>query len=266
MVIMPAAYRFETDMRDDVVSWMHIGEGLDVVVDEVEGVQGVPDLIGASADIEILTGRLISDRRPPCRRLEIEVMQLLATPLREDVLKERLQQMGSWEWRYWLSTYLQPLIASGWVCVDVPNASCSEGREWRAAPGFSDPFSSLVAVSLKLSDWSRGRWQAWQCASYVDRSYLALPAEKISPAARRGVAEVGAGLLSVSPGLVEVVHSPRAERTMNHMGRRMVTERMLIALRDRGARRGRPAGSQGGLGRRPWTRVGSKEKPVSGLA
>jgi predicted RecB family endonuclease len=58
--------------------------------------------------------------------------------------------------------------------------------------------SGLWAIEVKLRDWRRGMGQAYLNAAYVDRSYLAMPANVRRRLDEDALAELGVGLIEFS--------------------------------------------------------------------
>jgi hypothetical protein len=253
---MARTFGAETELREDVVSWLAGVPGCDVIVDEVEGLQGIPDLVGGRAKPDVLSSRLGQAHLPVCRPWEVCVMRALEGHTLEADVRRALPG----PWQRWKKDQIRELQLAGWVahdCDDIPGDH--PGRRWWIAADFEDPFRRVMAVNLKVRFGRSGVLQAFRCTHYVDASYLALPAEAVTRTAKSEVAPLGVGLLAVGKSGAEVVVEPVHGRLWDHQTRRLIAERMLMALRypQYATRR---AGTPGGVGKRCWTVLRQQER------
>ena len=247
---MAATYRREHDLREDVVSWLKDYCECDVVVDEVEGVQGIPDLVGTQASPQALAERLAQPLVPVCRPWELYVLWMLGPSLLESELAALLPGPP---WRRWRRREIQELIRLGWLTHDSADIEGDHPqRRWRATASFEDPVGRLIAVHLKVRQGRPGLIQALQCTGYVDDTYLAMPSECITATCRTEAARAQIGLLAVRPGAVEVLLEPSRQGAWSAHTRRLIAERILLSLRHPELAP-REAGTPGGPGVRAWT-------------
>ncbi len=236
-------------MREDVIRWLSSQPLADLIVDEVEGLRGVPDLVAATVMADVLTARLTMSLNPVCRPWDAYVLQTIGS----GITQEDLRHLLAGDWKAWRRTCLARLIKQGWIAHDGGPEN-DDSRTWLAVDGFDNPFTRLTAVNLKLRDWRSGFWQAKHCSTYVDASYLVLPVAAISEECLQSMQKGGLGLLGLQDSGVTEVVAPQPAPWVDTLTKRTVSERLIAAVRypELSARR---AGSPGSPGVRVWNKM-----------
>lgn len=208
----------EVDMAAPVARWLQLVGG-SCVGHEVTVGYGVADLVAGLGD----GARLRNRRRqagPVAKFIQLAVLEFCTSCRTLDDLRE-------WAPRGLSSLRreaLDPLLDQGLLVL--------AGSRYRTRVRPKDPFDELIAVELKLRDARRGIAQANAYRTFADRSYLALPRERIRSDTLDAARQAGVGLLAVGPSEVEVFVAAPDQSTSTPARRRIASERVLEASMD----------------------------------
>lgn len=225
-------FAHEVDMAAPVEKWLKAVGGT-CVGHEVTVGYGVADLVAGLGD----EARLRNRRRqadPVSKSIQLAVLDYCSSFRTIDELRD-------WAPRGLSSLRreaLDPLVDLGLLAI--------AGTRYRTRVRPKDPFDELVAVELKLRDVRRGVAQATAYRTFADRSFLALPVERISASTLDACRHAGIGLLGVNRRFVDQLVDPPAESLSTPARRRIASERVLEASRDSSRLAGSPAPSLAG--------------------
>jgi hypothetical protein len=237
-------FRFETDMAAGAIAHFLTSPALYVGAELEIGVRA-PDLCFGRANQTVLDARL-SGGFALASDLEVRLVERLGA---QGASTSELRAWAPWGWRNLREGALASLAARGVVsCID---------EHWYVALDARAPFSELVSVELKLTNWRHGLRQAWQNRSFAERSWLLLgncaPPEAVALA--RSI-EVGLARLDPS-GAVDEIVAPIAAVAVCPTAKRLAGEALLAQLleqrqpgiQERWPLAGSPRGRQLGVGR-----------------
>ena len=225
-------FTYEVEMAALVERWLRTVGG-SCVGHEVTIGYGVADLVaGLGDEMRLRNRRRQAD--PVVKSIQLSLLDYCVSFRTIDELRE-------WAPRGFSSLRkeaLEPLVQQGLLVL--------AGARYRTRVRPKDPFDELVAVELKLRDARRGIAQASAYRTFADRSYLALPRPRVRADTLRDARAAGIGLLAVDPAGAEVLVDPPRESTSMPARRRIATERVLEASRDKTRLAGSPAPSLAG--------------------
>lgn len=107
------------------------------------------------------------------------------------------------------------------------------GGRLALSPALRDAYTDIIAVELKLDDWRRADAQAERYRTYADRSYVALPAERITAKIEEFFSRGSVGLIAVEETARIVVPARLAPPT-EPWRRVLVSEELFARLMARG--------------------------------
>jgi hypothetical protein len=229
-----SAFETEMAMAQPVRSWLCSQPCVSAVVDEINAGYGIADLVAG----EGTNGEL--ERRTNLAGAITNVHQLrlllLAT---SDTSEMQLREWAPVSWPSLRAQAIEPLIGAGLL----EKRSVGMDTVYRATVDLFDPFKGLVAVELKLRDWTRGVAQATRYRIFAERAYLALPFGQIRDAAVAEARRNGIGLLAVNAESVDVVEEAPRHVPFQATRRRRASELMIQAMaNDQHPRAGSPRG------------------------
>lgn len=214
-------FRREVELGPHVISWL--GSFCEVVAEEVDAGHGIADLVGGVSGptyLDVDPESLVIDE------LQLLLMQRCATGAHIDELRE----WAPWGWRGLCRRALEPLVDRGLLVTDGDViTTVAEPR---------NPFVEVVAVELKLRDWRRGLAQAGGYRLFANRTYLALPAERVTPETCAEAERNLVGVLAIDyQGDVEVAAECVSREPLRPRGRDLVVQRALAGAAAPGTRR-----------------------------
>lgn len=223
-------YTAEVQLAEPVRAWLNAQDGVVALGDEVDAGRGVADLVaGFSSDARLPTRSTFSN--PLALSVLDKAQELIAEP-----------QLRAWAphgWRSLERQVVEPLIAGGHL--EVFYSPMDSTPSYRATLNATDPFSSLVAVELKLKDWRRAVAQAGRYRLFAERSFVAMPATVMSAKLETEARRNRVGLLAIdSAAGVEVVLEAPESGPLQPARRRWAAEQLLSTVR---APKNRVAGS-----------------------
>ena len=175
-------YRYETDLARPVEAFIRTRLGPADIAHELSFGRFAPDLVvGCRAE----TFHLRAEGQPPvCDAMMLRLLDFLQD---EGASDTELRKWAPWGWRG-LRRALEPAVEAGLVYTRA-------GR-WYADP-VANPYESLIAIELKLTDWRKGLVQARRNRGFASESWLVLASD--SPQEMQlTAAELGLGLLVAS--------------------------------------------------------------------
>jgi len=213
----------EVELAKPVEQWLR-RQGSSCVAHEVVSDYGIPDLVAGVGAPELLKRRRrqslpITD---PSQLAFIEFCQIRRT-------EQEVRDWAPRRYASFASRTLEPLLNLGILHENSTGV--------RSRKNILDPFDSLIAVELKLTASKRGFAQALSYRLFAEKSYFAVPATKISKLSEQRARELGLGLLGVTEFGCEVVVPPSEESIATKTRRRVTSERLIEASRDRTGRR-----------------------------
>jgi hypothetical protein len=216
---MDATFTAEVQLGGPVHAWLETFDGRRDVVHELDAGCGVPDLVAGRR----LTGAYPAQRPTVSDQLQLRVLQMCQGGLSESDLR----QFAPHGWRALRKRAVEPLMESGLLT----SVGSGTHRSFVAQVGVEDPYVDLVAVELKLRDWRRAVGQAVRYRVFAERSYVALPAQRVSLDVVREATRAQVGLLAVDGALrvEEVVTAPFAA-ALQPARRRWASECTTAAL------------------------------------
>lgn len=210
-----APFVSESELAAPVEAWLR-QVGSSCIGREVEVGFGIPDLVAG-----VGTGRSLKNRRrqagPITNAIQLAVLEFCKVTRTESELRE------------WAPNGFYELNRRALARLIKDDLLVASAEKFRSRVNPKDPFESLIAVELKLSDVGRGLAQAHAYRAFADVSYLALPAPKVTPPTMARAREIGVGLLAVHRGLVEETVEPDPESFATPGRRRMASEQTLAA-------------------------------------
>lgn len=225
-----STFAAESDLAAPVRTWLAALPGVVGVGEEIDAGSGIADLVaGLAEDLALPTRPLFPDP------FAVHVMEAS----RDTIAEEELRRWAPNGWRSLRQRVLEPLLADGQL-----RATQHEGVNdtlYTAAIYVGDPFSSLVAVELKLRDWRRAVAQAGRYRLFAERSYVAMPVARMTPGLQAEARRNRVGVLAVhTNGDVDEVEPAPVGGPLQPSRRRWASEQLLGALRHPSVR---PAGS-----------------------
>ena len=230
---------FETEMAmaQPVRSWLHSQPCVSTVVDEINAGYGIADMVageGTEADLERRTNLVGAITNIHQLRL-----LLLAN---SDTTEAQLREWAPVAWPSLRGQAIEPLMSAGLLAKRTVGADTI----YKATVDVFDPFKGLMAIELKLRDWTRGVAQATRYRMFAERAYLALPSKQIKDSSIAEARRNGIGLLAVHAESVDVVEEAPRQVPFQASRRRRASELMIQALADvqhprAGSPRGRTA-------------------------
>lgn len=213
------AFEREVELGPHVHRWL--ARFCTEVVEELDSDAGVADLVGAvlapsAADAAI-------DVTPVVDVLQLSVLDRCSSGATEQELREWAPS----GWRRLRSRAVDPLVDLGMITV-------SDGW-FHTATQPSNPFDELVAVELKLRAWNRGIAQAGAYRTFANRTWVAVPAARITAALIGHAAHNTVGVLAIHrDGSIEEIAAASSRKPLRPRSAEVVAQRIL-------ARRGEPA-------------------------
>ncbi|WP_457253602.1 hypothetical protein [Pedococcus sp. P5_B7] len=226
---MAHPFTAEVQLAAPVQHWLETFDGPRAVVHELDAGWGVADLVAARrAD-----GSTTRDRRAVNDQMQLLVLEACRVTRTESDLRE----LAPHGWRSLHVRAVRPLVEAGLL----REGARGKDRTYLSGLQVTDPFADLVAVELKLSNWRRALAQAVRYRIFAERSYVAMPYERVGELLIREARRVGVGVLAVAvTGVVDEVVGTAARAPLQPARRRWAGERTLSALQSPSPR---PAGS-----------------------
>lgn len=220
-----SSFSTEVQLATPVRAWLSRQRGVLGVGDEIDAGYGIADLVaGYSTHLSLPTRPTFLDP------LAVGVLELA----RDSVSETDLRDWAPHGWRSLQRRVVEPLLMDGHLRV---KRSRDGDPIYIAAVKVTDPFTSLVAVELKLRDWRRAVAQAGRYRLFAERSFVALPTPSVNAALQAEARRNRVGVLAVSDdgGVAVVVAAPRSG-PLQPLRRRWAAEQLLGALRHPGDR------------------------------
>lgn len=230
-----ANFAVESELGPAVHAWLGAGRDVAAVVDEIDAGTGIADVVAAHAENPYQPRRAaIADP------VQLRVLELTQGPTPEAALRAWAPQ----GWRS-LRTHVINLIHAGQLATHL--GSSEDGHpepSYIATVDTTDPYSYLTAVELKLRDWRRAIAQAGRYRLWAERSYVALPADRVNNAVIAEAARNRVGVLAVHGSaecawVTAELDSPTAA-AIQPQRRRWASEQVLAEVREPSSR---PAGA-----------------------
>ncbi|MCT1522075.1 MULTISPECIES: hypothetical protein [Dietzia] len=215
------SYTAEVQLAEPVRAWLNAQDGIVAVGDEIDAGRGVADLVaGFSGDAWLPT------RSTFANPLALSVLDKTQVP----IVESQLRAWAPHGWRSLKRQIIEPLVAGGHL--EAFYSEEESAPSYRATLNAADPFSSLVAVELKLKDWRRAVAQAGRYRLFAERSFVAMPVTVMSANLETEALRNRVGLLSIdSAGGVEVVLEAPTSGPLQPLRRRWAAEQLLSAVR-----------------------------------
>jgi hypothetical protein len=225
----PTAFNAEAQLGQAVHTWLKTGRDIVSIVDEVDAGTGIADVVAAHSHSFSLPRR-----RAVANPLQLRVLELTQDPTPESVLRAWAPQ----GWRG-LRHRVVELVDAGYLAVEP-----GDDPLYTATVDVTDPYTQLTAVELKLRDWRRAIAQAGRYRLWAERSFIALPADRVTDAVTTEALRNRVGVLAVhgsaeAAWVSSVLDSPTAQ-ALQPQRRRWAAERVLAQVREPSAR---PAGA-----------------------
>lgn len=219
-------YTAEVQLAEPVRAWLSAQEGIVAVGEEIDAGRGVADFVaGCSSDARLPT------RSTFANPLSLRVLDKTQEPIAES-------QLRAWAphgWRSLERQVVEPLVADGHL--EAFYSEEDSALSYRATLDAADPFTSLVAVELKLKDWRRAVAQAGRYRLFAERSYVAMPVTVMGAKLEAEALRNRVGLLAIdSAGGVEVALEAPTSGPLQPRRRRWAAEQLLSAVRAPGTR------------------------------
>jgi hypothetical protein len=228
-----------------------------VAVFEVQSAAGVPDVVAAVFDHDVVAAR--TDAGFVTDAAGLTALLALSDALGEGRALDaaRVAAAAGVTASYVRSRVLPGLVARGLAVMTAP------GR-WTAVSPYRSPASSLVTVEAKLRDWRRGLGQAARHAAGADAAWLVLDDACTGPAVVRAdwFRAAGVGLAGLGQdGAVRLLLLPSGADVLR--ARRELLAERLADLRRSGAVSG-PVGRVFGRNLMPSTGADPRHAGVPG--
>lgn len=239
----PGTFTAEAELGSPVRAWLSgataglsgcVLHDVAIVADEIDAGAGIADIVAGHT-----TTRQLPLRRAITDPTTLRLLEFTKTPTPES-------QLRAWAphgWRGLRQRTVAPAIAAALLTVDETEAPRTNFDEpvYTAALDVDDPFESLTAVELKLRDWRRAIAQAGRYRLWAERSYVAMPAQRLTEATITEALRNGVGLLAVhgSPGeasVTLVLEAPTAA-PLQPQRRRWASEQVFSSAREPSTRR-----------------------------
>jgi len=217
-VAMTAPFTAESQLAEPVRAWLRDQPGVLAVGDEIDAGSGIADLVAGCSDELALPTRAAFSGSTATRLLELT---------QETMSEADLRSWAPHGWRSLNQRFVLPLVGDGLLTV----ATDDDETTYTAAVIATDPFTSLVAVELKLRDWRRGVAQAGRYRLFAERSYVALPAGRMSDSLVAEARRNQVGVLAVTIHEVTVVEPAPVAGPLQPLRRRWASEQLLASLR-----------------------------------
>lgn len=214
-------FRREVELGPHAISWLE--SFCEVVAEEVDAGHGIADLVGGVGGqtcFDIDQESLVIDE------LQLLLMQRCAAGAHVDELRE----WAPWGWRGLCRRALEPLVDRGLLVAN--------GEVITSVVEPQNPFVEVVAVELKLRDWRRGLAQAGGYRLFANRTYLALPAGRVTAETCAEAERNLVGVLAINDrGDVEVAAECANREPLRPRMRDLVAQRALAGSAAPGTRR-----------------------------
>lgn len=207
----------EADLGEPIRAWLQ-RESFFRVAEEVDSEKGIADFVVGVARPAVVARRL-SECRPVPDALQLALLDRLSSPVSEC----ELRAWAPWGWQGLKGRALGPLLDVGLI------AMTADGR-YVATAVPEAPFSSLIAIELKLRDARRGLAQAARYRLFAHQAYLAIPVRRVSERALFEAKMHRVGIIGIhSPTCVEVVLDAPRDCPLQPTRHRLMMERLLAA-------------------------------------
>ena len=220
-----APFTAESQLAAPVRAWLRDQPGVLTVGDEIDAGSGIADLVaGCSGQLALPTRAAFPDATAT------RLLEIAQTTTHESDLR----LWAPHGWRSLNQRVVRPLVAAGLLTV----AANDDGdRTYTATVNATDPFTSLVAVELKLRDWRRGVAQAGRYRLFAERTFVALPAERVSGTLVSEARRNRVGVVAVTASELAMIVEPAPVAGPLQPGRRRwASEQLLARLRSPSAR------------------------------
>ena len=74
--------------------------------------------------------------------------------------------------------------------------------------GWAPLSNNIIAIESKLKNWQRGLLQAWRYKKFADKSYLAMPEDRVHLVSRQDLKTLNIGLLTLSDDKLKYLFKP----------------------------------------------------------
>jgi hypothetical protein len=223
-----SVFSAESELAPAVRNWLSAAPDVVAVVDEIDSGTGIADVVAGHSQ-----GAALPWRQALPDELTLRLLEFTQSPA-------STTDLVAWAphgWRSLRDRALEPALDAGLVTVEAGD----DGEAWFCATvAVQDPFSHLTAVELKLRDWRRGIAQAGRYRLWAERSYVALPAARVSDVIVAEARRNRIGVLAVHGGgdrswVKIALTAPRA-KVLQPQRRRLAAERVLAGTRDPSSR------------------------------
>lgn len=221
-----APFTAEVQLAEPVRAWLSAQDGIVAVGEEVDAGRGVADLVAGFS----------SDSRLPTRSTFANPLALsVLDKTQEPIMESHLRAWAPYGWRSLERQVVEPLVADGHL--EVFYSEVESAPLYRATLDAADPFTSLLAVELKLKDWRRAVAQAGRYRLFAERSFVAIPVTVMSAKLEAEALRNRVGLLTInSVGSVDVALEAPMSWPLQPLRRRWAAEQLLSAVRAPGTR------------------------------
>jgi hypothetical protein len=226
----PTHFTAEVELGPAVCAWLAAGSDVAAVVEELDAGTGVADVVAAH-----LAHPHLPRRRAIADPLQLRLLELTQNPVPEAVLRD----WAPHGWRSLRHRVIE-LVHDGYLAVE-PATKDGGDPTYLATVDVSEPYSHLTAVELKLRDWRRAIAQAGRYRLWAERSFVAIPADRVTDGVvakaewnRVGILAVGGS--AASAWVTVVLDSPTAS-VLQPQRRRWAAERVLAQVREPSLRR-----------------------------
>jgi len=194
-----------------------------LVFHDVNAAFGIPDLVFAVFDEEVLEARRRLEVVPITDLVDVAAMIYLARCWRRGMSasSQDLSRRTGVSRSYLSSTVLPRLCAGG-------HARCQGRGGWVATHPFDATVTRLATVEVKIRSWKQAMSQAIRHGLGTDRSWVLLPSDSAAPALRQVASfeRSKIGLATIGPdGYLQIGYEPPS-RADSALHRRVLSERL----------------------------------------
>lgn len=224
MLTAPFDFTREEQLGPVVSAWLLETEYGDTVAEEIDTGVGIADLVAGTRH------PIRADREAVTDSLHLRVLEVTQSVTTEEDLRVWAPQ----GWRSLQRRAVGPLLERG----HLSRLTDGDTIRYQALVDVDDPFVKLTAVELKLHDWRRAIAQAGRYRLFAERSFVALPARRVTEAVVTEAARNLVGVLAIDPQHgVTVAREAESETPMQPQRRRVTSEQLLASTTNPSPRR-----------------------------